>query len=82
MQDYQQRVLDEKSALDEKLDRLRDFSETPAFDALSSEEQIFLVRQSVAMTEYSRVLAERINMFAPDLSIKPYDGIIIPKRPR
>lgn len=82
MQPYQQRVLDEKVELDQKLADLLDFSKTPEFDALDENEQRKLVRQSAVMCEYSRVLSDRIHSFAPDLGVTPYDVIIVPTRPR
>lgn len=82
MQPHQQRVLDEKADLDNKLGKLFKFSLTPEFDALDDDEQRRLVEQSAAMCAYNHALAARINAFAPDLGVTPYDVIIIPTRPR
>lgn len=60
---FQQRVRDEKQNLDEKLTKLVQFLRTPAFDTLAQAEKDRLVRQSVAMAEYSIVLGERIEAF-------------------
>ena len=60
---YQERVIEEKRALDEKLEKLCAFHETAIFAALPVEEQDRLIRQSVAMGDYSNVLAERIAEF-------------------
>lgn len=61
---HQQRVLDEKSDLDEKLVRLELFIKgSPIFNGLSEHGQDQLKRQRVAMTEYSDILAERIADF-------------------
>lgn len=82
MQPHQQRVLDEKTELDQKLADLLEFSKTSEFDSLDEVEQKKLVRQSVVMCDYSRALSDRINGFAPDLGVTPYDVIIVPTRPR
>lgn len=61
---HQQRVVTEKAELDEKLNKLLAFHGTATFNALPEAEQERLIRQSVAMDEYSAVLAERIAAFA------------------
>ena len=65
MQPYQQRVVEEKASLDEKLAKLRAFFKDvgSAFDKLDSAEQGRLIRQSHIMQDYSDVLAERIAFF-------------------
>lgn len=63
MQPYQQRVLDEKSELDEKRAKLTAFKDTPIFAGLPDEEKERLTRQLSCMTEYSEILAERIAAF-------------------
>ncbi len=60
---HQLRVVEEKTALDEKLYKLAAFANTPTFAALDKAEQDRLVRQSYAMRSYSEVLAERIAAF-------------------
>lgn len=60
---YQERVLDEKSELDEKLMNLQSFILSDKFMAVDQEEKRRLNRQEQAMTEYSIVLAERIDSF-------------------
>jgi len=62
---HQQRVIDEKRALDEKHDRLRDFIGREDFLQIvtDKDERERLYRQSSAMAEYSKVLAERIAAF-------------------
>jgi len=64
---HQQRVVDEKSALDEKHDKLRDFLGRNDFLSIVADEKERerLYRQSSIMAEYSKVLGERINAF-PD----------------
>jgi hypothetical protein len=63
MQDWQQRVIDEKSALDEKLSRLGAFIVAPGFECLSDIERNALQRQCGHMRDYSTVLFERISRF-------------------
>lgn len=63
MQLHQQRVVMEKDELDAKLVKLNAFFATETYNALPVEEQGRLVRQSVAMTDYSNTLGERIAAF-------------------
>lgn len=65
MKPYQQRVVQEKSDLDEKLERLRVFIGTDEFDALDHAEQQRLEKQLWAMRDYSGILNERIAAFKP-----------------
>ena len=65
MQLHQQRVVDEQSELNEKLNKLSDFIKTsPLFEGLPIDEQERLMRQKYYMIEYSDVLAERIAAFS------------------
>lgn len=63
MQLYQQRVVFEKEALDEKIKSLTSFLQGPLFNGLPKEEQERLGRQSDLMCLYSAVLGERIAAF-------------------
>ena len=63
MQPYQQRVVDEKDELDEKLYALESFIDSPKFLELDRGERQRLARQAVLMTQYSDVLGERIEAF-------------------
>lgn len=60
---HQQRVMDEKKELDEKLIKLNSFLKTPMFTNLISMEQARLRYQSIIMREYSLILEERISAF-------------------
>jgi hypothetical protein len=64
MQDFQQRVVDEKTALDEKLSKLDAFILTDRFNKLPNAEQDRMQRQQKAMTDYSTVLSERVSAFS------------------
>jgi hypothetical protein len=64
MEDYQKRVITEKAELDEKLESLINFTESPVrFAAVSKEEQDRLIEQRAIMKMYSDVLQERIEHF-------------------
>lgn len=64
MQPHQQRVVDEKSALDEKITALSAFIEkSPVFKGLPPTEKSRLDRQLRFMGPYSEVLDERIANF-------------------
>lgn len=73
MKPFQQRVVDEKTELDGKLELLEKFiHENELFQKLPEAEQLRMVRQKNAMKEYSEILGERIAAFpAPSLTIIP-----------
>lgn len=61
---FQQRVIDEKNALDANIGKLADFMiSSPAYKGLPSAEKGRLYRQHTAMRAYSGVLGERIEAF-------------------
>lgn len=60
---YQRRVVVERDALAEKLERLREFLRTDTYRSLQPDEQGLLTRQHTAMTEYLAVLDERVALF-------------------
>lgn len=64
MLEYQQRVIEEKQALDDKLQRLDPFVASNTFKALSLSEQERLKRQLSLMQQYAAVLGERIAAFS------------------
>lgn len=63
MQPHQQRVIEEKTELDMRLGRLREFLGSERFAALDKDEQKRLLRQDRYMADYSQVLGERIEAF-------------------
>jgi hypothetical protein len=63
MKDWQQRVIDEKRALDERKAALLAFFDTPAYEALPTEDRILLIAQHTHMKAYSDVLGTRIARF-------------------
>jgi hypothetical protein len=65
MKPYQERVVTEKSELDEKRLKLRAFIGGDVYRTLEKVEQSRLNRHLEAMTLYSNVLEERIAAFAP-----------------
>lgn len=65
MQPHQQRVVDEKAALDDKRTKLRNFTSTALFSSLDPAEQRRLLNQLDAMNVYGDILGDRIAAFAP-----------------
>lgn len=65
LEPHQQRVVDEKSDLDERIAKLHDFKSNPIFNTLPPVEIGRLYRQEEAMRIYSAVLGERIAAFPP-----------------
>lgn len=64
LQPHQQRVVDEKSELDEKLEKLASFiQENPIFEKLEEEDKDLLLLQQSSMAEYSVILSKRIARF-------------------
>ncbi len=63
MKEFQQRVVDEKSELDDKLGKLTRFIGTGSFNKLSMNEQRRMERQREIMMQYSHILGERIYEF-------------------
>lgn len=60
---HQQRVVEEKDALDEKIDKLFAFTDHPHFRLIPEDERGRLHRQLDAMRTYSLILGERIEAF-------------------
>ena len=63
MQPHQQRVVDEKSELDAKREKLHAFIGGAIFSDLEEAEKERLMQQSEAMKDYSHILGERIEAF-------------------
>lgn len=64
MQEYQERVMQEKKELDEKIEKLNAFTNDPnKFNDLPSEDRVSLTKQEEVMMEYSKILGERIARF-------------------
>lgn len=69
---FQQRVVQEKVELDDKIINLDKFLLTETFHGLPAAEQDRLERQFDVMKEYASILGERIAAFpAPSLTIVP-----------
>jgi hypothetical protein len=63
MKPFQERVIEEKSSLDDKCVKLHNFIYSDTFNTLPQQEQWRMIRQLAAMQSYSEVLGERINAF-------------------
>lgn len=64
MQPHQQRVIDEKAELEEKLLKLHQFiCASPVFAGLSGAEKELLREQAQIMDQYNDILKERIELF-------------------
>lgn len=63
MKPHQQRVVDEKSSLDEKIEKLVAFMDSDASQVLSLTEEDDLEEQLRYMQKYSEVLERRISRF-------------------
>lgn len=63
LQPHQQRVVEEKRELDEKIAKLDAFFLTPTFKNLPTAERGRLFRQKPWMLGYSKILGERIEAF-------------------
>lgn len=63
LQPHQQRVVDEKSELDGKIERLAKFIKGTVYPTTDLDEQDRLARQLRAMYGYSEILGERIKNF-------------------
>lgn len=66
MSEFQKRVIEEKAALDQKIEALEDFSEGEIYAQLPDDEQNRLEDQHEAMDIYSDILGERIRNFPVD----------------
>jgi hypothetical protein len=61
---HQKRVIDEKTDLDDKIEKLGIFiKDSPIFKSLDEDERCRLQRQWMIMVEYSSILGERIAAF-------------------
>lgn len=63
LQPHQQRVVDEKNELSERLSKLLSFLQGPIFPTLSEAERARLRMQARFMDGYAAVLEERIEAF-------------------
>ncbi|HDU8496885.1 TPA: hypothetical protein RG419_003582 [Morganella morganii] len=63
MQPHQQRVVDEKAELDDKISKLTVFTGGDIFKSIHQEDQDLLIDQLSLMAKYSQVLQKRISRF-------------------
>ena len=62
---HQERVIAEKAALDESLQKLAAFMAGEVFDAMPEEDRYLMQLQSSVMLSYSMLLGKRIERFTP-----------------
>jgi len=60
---YQQRVVEEMEALEDKILKLETFLKTPFFSTLSGRERDLLSHQYYIMRSYFSLLSQRIKLF-------------------
>lgn len=64
MEPYQQRVVDEKRELDNKIDKLNQFAQnSPIFGKMNLKDQELLLEQLDIMFDYTEILSKRIERF-------------------
>lgn len=63
MENYQVRVMNERRELNIKLEKLKAFIGTPAWDRLHINEQNRLIKQTSIMLDYEAILTSRIDLF-------------------
>lgn len=63
LQPHQQRVVQEKQELDEKITKLSAFVVSQVFDTVDPDERERLRQQVNVMVDYSRILGARIKAF-------------------
>lgn len=63
LQAYQQRVIAEKSALDDNIKKLGSFLNSPESNNAAAAERYWMVAQLKAMRRYSEALAKRIETY-------------------
>lgn len=64
MKPHEERVVQEKKDLDEKLTKLQTFVDGPVFSQIAPQDRDLLLRQRSHMRKYSEVLGLRIARFA------------------
>jgi hypothetical protein len=63
MEDWQQRVFEEREELRRKISKLRGMLSSQAYEKLDDHDQLLLCRQERAMTAYQDILSERVSRF-------------------
>jgi hypothetical protein len=63
LQPHQQRVVEERNELIEKVTKLHAFTKTETFNSLPDEEQSLLFKQEKEMKKYADILKQRIDVF-------------------
>jgi hypothetical protein len=86
MKEHEQRVVDEKADLDDRIARLGTFMLTDTFAQLPDDGRFLLFRQGIAMRDYSDILGKRIAAVAAQDAAEPqddlYDAIYVTAEPQ
>lgn len=64
IEDWQQRVFEEREELRRKISKLRGMISSQAYEKLHDMDQLLLCRQERAMMAYQDILTERITRFS------------------
>jgi hypothetical protein len=59
-EDVKARLLNERTELRERLEKLRSFIDTKEFDSLDRENKSLLCKQELVMEQYEKILSRRI----------------------
>lgn len=60
---HQQRVVEERAALREKINKLTEAMASPTWNLISGDERNLLVRQLRAMVNYNSILGQRLRLW-------------------
>jgi hypothetical protein len=58
--DVKARLINERTELRERMEKLRKFIDTPEFDSLDMENRFLLCQQEMVMEQYEKILTRRI----------------------
>ncbi len=67
MNDWQQRILDERELLNTRTEKLRDFINSHAFTDMLFEDRTLMSDQFAAMQKYLEILDKRIERFGNEI---------------
>lgn len=74
MKPHEQRVVDERAELSERLSKLDAFIASDVFKTVDEDSRRLLLEQRHYMGNYANVLSLRIALFKPDPALEPMPG--------